>query len=135
MGPSLRSSAFTFSIWAWSCSWRIGFLYHSNQIALQCYLILLVCSRAAMYGRVQLAESMPRKLRKLQAFENSVQLPLCHVVWINRRFYTRLENPTLGLFSPALEIRHQNRTERDNTFARVVLGRAYPAVPNVPPNR
>src|SRR5258708_180956 len=45
MGPSLRSSAFTFSIWAWSCSWRIGFLYHSNQIALYCYLILLVSSR------------------------------------------------------------------------------------------
>src|SRR5260370_35545968 len=45
MGPSLRSSAFTFSIWAWSCSWRIGFLYHSNQIALHCYLILLACSR------------------------------------------------------------------------------------------
>jgi len=44
--------------------------------------------------RLQLAESMPRKRRKLQAFENRVQLPLCHVVWINRRFYTRLENPT-----------------------------------------
>src|SRR5256885_9190878 len=45
MGPSLRSSAFTFSIWAWSCSWRIGFLYHSNHIALHCYLILLASSR------------------------------------------------------------------------------------------
>src|SRR5256712_12280638 len=74
MGPSLRSSAFTFSIWAWSCSWRIGFLYDSNQIALYCYLILLGSSAMAFYpsGGPYMQETANGKIHKLEVTDDTL---------------------------------------------------------------